>query len=269
MAGGQAGLGDPSAETCEHSHKAAQSAYFDRAELADFEVERPAGSPALYEFLLTEKFRRSVAPLGDVRGWSALVVCGGSGMDAEFLARSGTHVVSSDISLGAARRVRERAVRHGVEIAVVTADAERLPFAEQAFDLVYVHDGLHHLEDPMTGLREMARVARQAVAITEPARAAVTAAAVRFGLALEREEAGNRVARLDATEVADELERAGFSVIGRSRYAMYYCHVPGGVMRVLSHRAVLPLVVAGWRLANQVVGRHGNKLTIAARRAST
>ncbi len=61
-------------------HKAAQAAYFDRDAMADFEIERPSGAPPLYGFLLSEKFRRGVRPLGDrLRGSTALTVCGGFG----------------------------------------------------------------------------------------------------------------------------------------------------------------------------------------------
>jgi ubiquinone/menaquinone biosynthesis C-methylase UbiE/uncharacterized protein YbaR (Trm112 family) len=245
------------------SHKAAQSAWFDREALAEFEIDRPSGAPELYGFLLREKFRRSIAPLGArLDGWTALTVCGGSGMDAEFLAGVGASVISSDLSLGAALRVTERAVRHGVPITPIVADVERLPFADQSIDLVYVHDGLHHLEDPFRGLAEMARVARRAVCVTEPASAALTAMAVRVGLALAREEAGNQVARLRPGEVASALQSAGFRITRAERYAMYYRHVPGRVMSVLSGRPFLPLSRLGWRLGNAVLGRFGNKMTV-------
>ncbi len=246
-------------------HKADQTAYFDRDRLADFEIERPVGSPDLYRFLLTEKFRRSVKPFkGQLDGWTALTVCGGSGMDAEFLAAAGASVISSDLSLGAARRVRERARRHGVSIASIVADVEHLPFADQSVDLVYVHDGLHHLEDPWAGLAEMTRVARRAVCISEPARALATSIAIRVGLALEREEAGNRVERLRPEAVTAALRAAGFNVVQADRYAMYYHHVPGRLTAFLSRRPLLPVAVMGWQLANSVIGRFGNKLSIAA-----
>lgn len=258
--------GDSHDETRRHDgHKAAQSAFFDKTELAEFEIERPAGSPEFYRFLLTEKFRRSVEPFnGRLDGWTALTVCGGSGMDAEFLAAAGASVMSSDLSLGAAKRVRERAHRHGVSISSIVADVEHLPFADRSVDLVYVHDGLHHLEDPWAGIAEMARVARRAVCINEPALAAATAIAVRLGLALDREEAGNRVARLQPRAVSAALHEAGFRVVRADRYAMYYRHVPGRAMSFLSRRPLLPLSVIGWRFANRIVGRFGNKLTIVA-----
>ena len=169
-----------------------QREYFDRENDAAFEITRPHGTPRLHQWLLADKFRRSVTELRPmVDGALVVSVCGGSGMDAEFLARAGATVVVADISLGAARRTTERARRFGLPIVPVVADATRLPLADRSVDIAYVHDGLHHLDRPFAGLAEMARVARRAVSVTEPARAAVTAAAVRVGLALEQEEAGN------------------------------------------------------------------------------
>jgi lipopolysaccharide cholinephosphotransferase len=250
-------------------HKAEQAAYFDREALAEFEIERPAGTPSFYRFLLMEKFRRGVEPLGGrLDGWTALVVCGGSGMDAEFLARAGASVVSSDISLGAATRTRERAQRHGIRIVSIVADVEHLPFRDRSIDLVYVHDGLHHLANPEIGLLEMARVADRGMSITEPARAAFTKLAVKFGIALSREESGNLVARLDPTAVETRLQEAGFRVVRSQRYAMYYRHHPGSVFALLSHPWLLAVVTAGWRAANVILGRVGNKVAIVAVRTT-
>jgi SAM-dependent methyltransferase len=245
-------------------HARVQAEHFDHED-PEFEITRPHGATRLYRWLLEEKFRRSVEGIAEsVPGWTALAVCGGSGMDAELLARAGAQVVSADISLGASRRAGERARRFGVEILPVVADAERLPFADRSFDLVYVHDGLHHLEHPDAGLAEMARVARRAVSITEPARAAATRLAVRLGLALEREEAGNRVARLDPGEVAALLRARGFDVVVAKRYGMLYRHRPGAPSRLFSTRALFPLVEAALRGANAVAGPLGNKLTVQA-----
>ncbi|MBI3745849.1 MAG: methyltransferase domain-containing protein [Chloroflexi bacterium] len=247
------------------THKAAQATYFDREALAEFEIERPAGTPALYRFLLREKFRRAVQPLGRrLDGWTALTVCGGSGMDAEFLASAGASVISSDISLGAARRARERARRHGIAVMSIVADVEHLPFRDRSVDLVYVHDGLHHLASPEVGLEEMSRVARRAISVTEPARAALTNVAVMYGIARSREESGNLVARLDPAGVSRQLRRAGFSIVRAQRYAMYYHHQPGPVFALLSRAWLLPVVVAGWRAANVGLGRVGNKLAVIA-----
>jgi glycosyltransferase involved in cell wall biosynthesis/SAM-dependent methyltransferase len=247
----------------ESEHASAQAVWFDEAVDAAFEIERPLGEPALYGWLMREKFARSVRGL-PLRGSTALVVCGGSGMDAEFLAREGAAVVTSDISLGAAQRALERGRRHGFPLEVVVADLMRLPFADASIDVVYVHDGLHHLEEPSAGLREMARVARRAVCVTEPARASATALAVRLGVADEREEAGNIVARLTLDEVRSTLARCGFRAERASRYAMFYRHEPGPAMRVFSRPLLLPVAKLGWRTANLGAGRAGNKLAVRA-----
>jgi SAM-dependent methyltransferase len=236
-----------------------QAAFFDEEVDEEFELRRPTGAPALYEWLLREKFRRSVGAV-ELEGRTALTVCGGSGMDAEFLARSGARVICSDISLGAVRRARERGRRHGITIDVVVADASQLPFPDKSIDVVYVHDGLHHLADPLVGLVEMARVAREVVCVTEPARAAVTALAVRAGLALEHEDAGNRVARLSPDEVRATLTARGFEVTESYRYGMYYRHEPGRAVRALSREPLLSLATFVFGCANALVGRFGNKL---------
>jgi SAM-dependent methyltransferase len=243
-----------------------QASYFDDAVDAEFEITRPHGTPRLYGWLLREKFRRSVRGV-EIQGRSVLVVCAGSGMDAEFLARSGAHVTTVDISHGAAVRSRERARRAAIDLAPYVADAEQLPFADASFDIVYVHDGLHHLERPERGLEEMTRVARHAVCVTEPARAAVTAAAVKLGVAEEVEEAGNLVERLDPSQVVSVLGRAGFRPVRVERYAMLYRHEPGVAMRLLSLAPVYPVVLAAFRIANAVAGRIGNKLVVVGERA--
>jgi len=56
---------------------------------------------------------------------------------------------------------------------------------------------------------------------------------VRAGVALEREESGNRVARLTPVEVIEVLRAASFRPIVADRYAMYYRHEPGWVFRAL------------------------------------
>jgi hypothetical protein len=248
-------------------NKSQQARFFDREEAAEFEITRPHGTPELYRWLLEEKFRRGVMGLRPtfIEGRpTALVVCGGSGMDAEFLGSLGVRVITSDISIGAARRARERARRYGLTITPIVADVENLPFPEKAVDLVYVHDGLHHLGNPMVGLTEMTRVAARAISVNEPARAAVTIAAVRLGIALKREEAGNIVGRMKPNEMEAVLTSEGFRIVCAERYAMYYRHQPGGVFRLLSTKGLLPVAKLAIQVLNRAAGSLGNKLTVQA-----
>jgi ubiquinone/menaquinone biosynthesis C-methylase UbiE len=177
-------------------------------------------------------------------------------------------VILSDISLGVVLQARERARRYDVEIGLIVADAEALPFRTASIDIVYVHDGLHHLERPADGLAEMARVARRAVSVTEPAAAAVTNAAVRVGAAEAVEEAGNRVCRLTLGQIESELSARGFRALRPHRYAMYYRHWPGRAVRALSAPLLLPVAKTAFRVVNRTVGRFGNKLTVQAVRRS-
>jgi hypothetical protein len=130
-------------------------------------------------------------------------------------------------------------------------------------DIGYVHDGLHHLDEPALGLRELARVARCAVSVNEPADALGTQIAVRLGISSNRESAGNQVARLRAGDVCRELQSAGFQPRAR-RYLMYYKHEPGRVMRFASRPGVYHLYRWAMEMANLGIGRWGNKLQVTA-----
>jgi SAM-dependent methyltransferase len=246
-------------------HKREQAEQYFDAVQEDWEIERPWGGSALYGSLMLEKFRRSVAGIEQrLPGAVALVACAGSGMDAELLARTGARVIASDVSLGAMLRARERSRRHGIPLVPVVADAESLPFRDRGVDLTYVHDGLHHLRDPDLGLRELARVADGAASVSEPARAFVTDVALLAGIALHEEPAGNRVERLDPSQVEDAMRAAGLTVVGSERYAMFYRQDPGPLMRLLSRRRLLGGARSTVDAFNAALGRIGNKLSVRA-----
>jgi SAM-dependent methyltransferase/uncharacterized protein YbaR (Trm112 family) len=260
--------GRASAEEGELAHKRQQMAFFDQEPVDEFGITRPRGAPALYAWLLREKFRRSVIGLEALLpGATVLTICGGSGLDAEFLAEAGARVILSDISLGVVLQARERARRFGLDIDLVVADAEALPFRDCSVDVVYVHDGLHHLEHPLRGVAEMTRVAGRAVAISEPSNAAATSIAARVGLAQIEEEAGNRVRRLTLDELEGELASRGFRTLRPHRYAMYYRHWPGRAMRLLSLPPLFLVARVGLRVVNSTLGRYGNKLAVQAVRS--
>lgn len=250
-------------------YKLRQMEFFS-GEAAEFEIKRPQGQPRLYGWLMAEKFRRSISGVESrLAGATVLTVCGGSGMDAEFLARQGATVVASDLAIGAAQRAVERGRRCGLAIDAVVADAEHLPFADRSVDIVFVHDGLHHLRDPMVGLAEMRRVARACVLVTEPSRAVVTSIAVRLGIALCEEDAGNRVERVSADQIVATLVDGGFDVVGVDRYAMYYQHEPGWGMRFFSRRRTFPMARLAITTFNRVLGSTGNKLSVRTVRKPT
>jgi uncharacterized protein YbaR (Trm112 family) len=230
------------------TRRARQAAYFDHEANSEYEVTRPHGVPVVFGSLLVAKLRRGIAGLETcLPGGTALTVCGGSGMDAEYLARCGARVACADLSLGAARR----------------ADQSR----DRSFDLVYVHDGLHHLEDPLGAISEMARVASRGVSVNEPAEAALTRVAVRIGLAENEEEAGNVVRRLQPEQVAEVVRSWGFEPLAAERYAVIYRHEAGPIYRLLSRPALSGFALAALGAGDRLLGRVGNKLSVRAVRS--
>jgi SAM-dependent methyltransferase len=67
---------------------------------------------------------------------------------------------AADISPGMLEACGENARRLGCDVELETADAESLPYPDDAFDLVVGHAFLHHLPDWEQALREVHRVLR-------------------------------------------------------------------------------------------------------------
>jgi SAM-dependent methyltransferase len=249
--------------------KASQADYYDHdVQDPEFEINRPHGESRLYRYLMDFKFNRVTNLLGhSLLGSRVLVVCCGSGMDAEYLARGGARVTALDISSGALGRARVRASRYGVDYVLVRADAENLPFADLSFDYAFVHDGLHHLPEPECAIREMARVATRGILITEPADAKVTRILIRSRLMKPYEEAGNYVARFTALRLESLCRGLGFNRISTTRYLVKYGHPPGRWLRRLDVSPLFELSRAAfWLLGVQLLGRWGNKIAFVAER---
>jgi SAM-dependent methyltransferase len=90
----------------------------------------------------------------------ALEVGAGTGYFSLNLLRAGVieEATAIDISSGMLNVLATTAERLGLKVETVVADAERLPFEDEAFDLVLGHAVLHHLPDLDTAFAEFARV---------------------------------------------------------------------------------------------------------------
>ena len=64
----------------------------------------------------------------------------------------------SDISPGMLQTLEDNARRLDLEVHTLLADAERLPFADESFDLVFGHAVLHHIPDLPRAFAEFERV---------------------------------------------------------------------------------------------------------------
>ena len=233
---------------------------------AEEEIERPRQYPRPVRFLLEEKLRRALALLGRVTSTDALCVCGGSGMDAEWLARLGIQPTILDLSPDALSRARERAQRHGFKVRLVRGDAACLPFGDRSIGMALVHDGLHHLDAPYSALDEMARVARHELVVMEPARAVLTRLAVALGLATDIEPAGNVVRRLDASSARARIRARGWRHVYWARDLVYYQPWTFTLYRLADRKPAFAAFTLLYRLLNLTIGRLGNSLKVAARR---
>jgi SAM-dependent methyltransferase len=82
-------------------------------------------------------------------------------------------------------------------------DAEKLSYADNSFDVVVVHSGLHHLRCPQNGISEMYRVASRGIVGIEPARNVFTSLCVKMGIGQEYELAAVRYNDCRVGGVAD------------------------------------------------------------------
>jgi ubiquinone/menaquinone biosynthesis C-methylase UbiE len=110
---------------------------------------------------------------GPVRARRALDLACGTGYAAIGLAVAGLadEVHASDLSTKMLGRCRDNAHAAEVTVRIALADAERLPYAEDAFDLVVARGALHHVPSPEDMMREIRRVLSPggtAVVLAEP-----------------------------------------------------------------------------------------------------
>jgi SAM-dependent methyltransferase len=90
----------------------------------------------------------------------ALEIGAGTGYFTLNMLRAGLigEATCSDISPGMLSTLQANAKRLGLEVKTEPADAERLPFEDASFDLVFGHAVLHHIPDLERALAEFARV---------------------------------------------------------------------------------------------------------------
>ena len=102
-------------------------------------------------------WRRAVVKAVDAKpGERILDIAAGTGTSSEPWADAEIEVVPADFSLGMLRVGRRRRP----DMAFTAADAMRLPFADESFDVVTMSFGLRNVADAETALREFLRVTK-------------------------------------------------------------------------------------------------------------
>jgi ubiquinone/menaquinone biosynthesis C-methylase UbiE len=93
-------------------------------------------------------------------GEDVLEIGGGIGIDLAQFASNGARVTDIDLSAGHLSLAEEHFRLRGLQGRFIHHDAERLPFADASFDLVYSNGVIHHTPNTAAVVGEMHRVLR-------------------------------------------------------------------------------------------------------------
>jgi SAM-dependent methyltransferase len=98
--------------------------------------------------------------LGDVAGRDVLELGCGAAQWSILLSKQGARVVGLDNSERQLEHARERLAAAGLDLPLVLAAAESIPFPDESFDVVFCDHGAMSFADPLLVVPEVARVLR-------------------------------------------------------------------------------------------------------------
>lgn len=121
------------------------------------------GTRLFYERVEEHRYRTEwhipeAANFQGARGKRVLEIGCGLGTDGAQFAQAGAHYTGVDLTEAAIELARKRFELFGLQGNFQTADAERLDFADDTFDIVYSHGVLHHTPGTDVAVREIHRV---------------------------------------------------------------------------------------------------------------
>ena len=228
----------------------------------DFEITRPHNTGRLYNFLINYKFQEASKKLPfPIKSLSVLDVCCGSGMISEYYAKVGAKVTGVDLSEEAIERAKIRKERYGFEADFKVADVTNLPFSDNSFDIVSVHDGLHHIVEHKEAIKELFRVSKKGIIIIEPAKSLITKISVATGFSLQYE-GEDFVYRFEEKQIRQWLIDLGCKKVFVKRYLMYYPHKPGRIFKIFDSAVLFCILKMFFYLVNSIFGKFGNKIQV-------
>ena len=145
--------------------KAAVRRFWDERPCAEGLAEAPRGTSEYYADIEAAKerlepFVHRYAEFERWRGREVLEIGCGVGTDSVRFARAGAVLTAVDLTDTAVGLTRGWLDAEALPGTVLQADAERLPFPDGSFDLVYSWGVLHHTPDTARALAEVRRVLR-------------------------------------------------------------------------------------------------------------
>ena len=128
-------------------------AYWDRR-IHDLDITtHPVGSRGFFDDLDQYHFEKlhhllDLVPFDGCRGKRVLEVGCGAGVDLARFARGGAEVTGVDLSPSAIALARTNFEQQALRGRFEVADGERLPFADNSFDLVFAHGVVQYTANP-------------------------------------------------------------------------------------------------------------------------
>lgn len=138
---------DPCGEAYGREHEFGTREFFDEVERHRYEEYAP--------------WMPSVMGFNQFKGARLLEIGCGMGTDLLQFARGGALVTGADLTPRSVEISKKRFELYGVRGEFVITDGERLPFADESFDVVYSNGVLHHTPGTDVAVREAHRVLRR------------------------------------------------------------------------------------------------------------
>jgi 2-polyprenyl-3-methyl-5-hydroxy-6-metoxy-1,4-benzoquinol methylase len=88
-----------------------------------------------------------LSQMGELKGRRLLDVGSGLGESSVYFALQGARVTMADISPGMVQTGHEIAKKYGVEVEGIVSSAEELDVPAESYDLVYIANTIHHVQD--------------------------------------------------------------------------------------------------------------------------
>jgi ubiquinone/menaquinone biosynthesis C-methylase UbiE len=123
------------------------------------------GSRRFYELVEEHRYTKEwhipiAANFQDAQGSKVLEIGCGLGTDGAQFAKAGAEYTGVDLTDAAVELARRRFQVSNLPGTFRTADAEKLDFPDNSFDLIYSHGVLHHTPDTEAAVNEVHRVLR-------------------------------------------------------------------------------------------------------------
>jgi SAM-dependent methyltransferase len=154
-----------------------------------------------------EPFLPGLAGFTEASGKTLLEIGVGIGTDFIRFVRAGAIATGVDLTERSVKLVQRRLELEGLQAAVLTADAEQLPFPDGSFDRVYSWGVLHHTPDTRQAVKEAIRVLAPGGTLT--VMLYHRRSWVAFGVWLRRALRHGEVRRTLTTTLAKNMESAG------------------------------------------------------------